>query len=922
LSTVAPRPQAQLSPSKLFIPALDTDLVVRDRLRTRLSAANGARMILVSAPAGSGKTTLIADWVRGQTAPVAWISLDPDDDDPQRFMDYLAEAVHGVSPAAAERAAVLLGSTPPPEPHDVVTAIAAVLARESGPEPETRGVIVLDDYHFVTHRQLHDAVALLVDRAPSVSLVLITRSDPPLPLARLRARRQLCEIREADLRFAPDEAEVFLERIGARALEAESVQSLTARTEGWAAGLQLAALALRDHDDPERFIAEFHGTHAFVADFLADEVLAGIPEERQRFLVRSSLLSRLTGPLCDAALECDGSQALLDELSRANLFLVPLDGERRWFRYHHLFGDLLRRRADRLPEDERRAILHRASAWSETQGFVDDAIAYAVRTADPARAAGLVAEHGLNALARGEALKALRWIDALPDELVRSSPDHCVIAAWASSLVERYAGIESYSRRALELAARGPGEWPHVPEVELHARTLVAGVEATVGAQPDQSLAALGSVLAEADPADILLRASAEIMSGKALCHAGRYDAALPHHGRALQLGIQAGSDLLRLAAITGQGKTLLLGGRVRRAIAVMEAEVERRINLREILNSQTANLYAMMAVGYLQTDELDETRAALRDAWSVMGADPDDDDAWLSMVRFGRSRHTPFHSMAPLAYYGLTAHIGLLRRTGELSRAAEHLEALESLNPPPTGHAERAVVDAMLVRVWAAAGDATRLQHWVRTHRPFTTGTAYWDRAVIRTHARAALGGGDAGSALELLGRVIDPEDPATEIDLGTAEALAIAAVSAARLDRRGDEARFADAALELSAREGRAGIWISPDGAAAPLLERAIARASASPHALTFAADTLGRLRDRVASASPMGTLSDRELAVLRLIAAGHSNQEIADALFLAVGTVKKHTHNIYGKLGVRSRTAAVRAAGEQGLLGSSAE
>jgi len=224
VSTVAPRPQVQLQPSKLFVPVLDTDVVVRDRLRRHLSDGSATRLILVSAPAGSGKTTLVADWVRSLQSPVAWISLDPDDDDPQRLMEYLAEAVQSIAPAAGQRAAVLLSSTPPPDPRDVATAIAAELSRHTGPQRGTNGVIVFDDYHFVSDRQLHDAVTFLLDRAPGITLVLITRSDPPLPLARLRARRQLCEIREADLRFQPDEASAFLERICARALSAAVVK--------------------------------------------------------------------------------------------------------------------------------------------------------------------------------------------------------------------------------------------------------------------------------------------------------------------------------------------------------------------------------------------------------------------------------------------------------------------------------------------------------------------------------------------------------------------------------------------------------------------------------------------------------------------------------------------------------------------------
>jgi LuxR family transcriptional regulator, maltose regulon positive regulatory protein len=918
LPTVASRPQDQLLPSKLFVPVPEPDVVVRQRLLDRLTAVDSASLILISAPAGSGKTTLVADWLRQTSRSAGWMSLDPADDDPHTFLEYLIEAVQPLAPGAGDRARALLRSTPPPEPAVVARSLLAdLVTRSSDGSIDHAGVLVLDDYHVVTDPAIHEVITLLVERAPSTAVLLITRSDPPLPLARMRARRQLVELREAELRFETGEAAEFVERISARRLRRESADALARRTEGWAAGLQLAALALRKAEDPDAFIAGFHGTHTFVADFLADEVLARISEERQRFLVRSALLDRLTGPLCDAALGLTGSQDLLVELSRANLFLVPLDDERRWFRYHQLFSDLLRRRAQQIHEDERQAILSRAGTWSAEHGLVSDAVGYAVRTGDPEEAAHLVARNGLAALAAGEALKALRWIRMLPEAVVQGSPDHCVIAAWASSLVEDYDAVMAHAARALALTSGGRRDWPHVDDVALHARAILAGAAATEGGPPDDTLRALGQVLEEAPAENILLRSSAEIMSGKALCHAGRYEAALPHHDRALELGDRAGSDLLRLAAITGHGKTLLLRGRVRQAIATLERELTRRINLREILSSQTANLYALLAIAYLQRNELEEAADALRLAWSVMGADPDHDDAWRVMLRFGRSRHTPFHSMAPLAYYGLTAHIGVLAQRGELERAAAHLDVVECLTPPPTGPAERTVVDALHVRIWSADGEATRLQRWARENQPVAAGTAYWDDLALRTHARAALAGGDPESAISFIGALLDPEEHGREINLGTAEALALAAAAAAALGRRGDEASFTDAALALAAPEGRSGIWISPDGAAAPLLEGAIARATAPPDALSFATDVLSAVRASTRQDQGDNGLTERELAVLRLVAAGHSNQEIADALFLAVGTVKKHTHNIYGKLGVTSRTAAVQAGRDLGVL-----
>jgi LuxR family maltose regulon positive regulatory protein len=341
-----------LLPTRLFVPVLDPEIVSRDRLLDLLQSASSTRLLLVSAPAGSGKTTLVADWVRRGHRPAAWLSMEAVEADAASFVGGLVEAVGGLAPAASAPARALMASAPPPEPRTIAMALATGLATAA-----IRATVVLDDYHVVSDPVSHEILTLLIERVPhGLQLVLITRSDPPLPLARMRARRQLREVRAADLRFTDEESARFIAHYCRQDLTSEEVATLTERTEGWAAGLQLAGLALRQAADPGRFVAGFKGTHTYVADFLTDEVLAGIPVEDQRFLVRTSLLRRFTGALCDAALERSGSQPLLESLNRANLFLVPLDAERRWFRFHHLFGDLLRRRALEEPADLRRAL--------------------------------------------------------------------------------------------------------------------------------------------------------------------------------------------------------------------------------------------------------------------------------------------------------------------------------------------------------------------------------------------------------------------------------------------------------------------------------------------------------------------------------------------------------------------------------------
>ena len=342
--------------TKLYMPAPRPGLVPRPRLLARLDEGLARGLVLVCAPAGYGKTVLLADWARRGGQPVAWLSLDAGDNDPARFWRHAVAALDRARPGIGERVAPLLGPPAPSSFHGLVTALINELAADEA-------LLVLDDYHVIGSQQVHESLAFLLEHRPAgMCVMLASRSDPPLALARLRARGQLTEVRVAELRFTPAEAGELLQH-AASALPDASVAALAARTEGWAAGLQLAALSLRGQDDAAAFVAAFTGSHRYVLDYLAEEVLEGQDEQLRTFLLETSVLERLSGPLCDAVTGREGSQALLEEAERAGLFVIPLDEVRGWWRYHHLFADLLRAR---LQEEQpgRVAQLHRnAAAW-------------------------------------------------------------------------------------------------------------------------------------------------------------------------------------------------------------------------------------------------------------------------------------------------------------------------------------------------------------------------------------------------------------------------------------------------------------------------------------------------------------------------------------------------------------------------------
>ena len=401
------------------VPRLRPGFVPRPRLLERLAEGMGRDLVLLCTPAGFGKTSLMADWARRGQRPVAWLSLDAGDNDPVRFWRHVGAALDGARPGVAGRVAALLQDVQPASLGAVVTTLANELAGLAG-----EVVLVLDDYHLIEAPPVHASLGLLLDHLPgSLRLMLATRADPPLALARLRARGQLAELRERDLRFTPQEASALLREVAGPEVPDAVVAALEGRTEGWAAGLQLAALSLRDHPDPAGFVATFSGSHRHVLDYLAEEVLDRQPEPLRAFLLQTSVLERLSGPLCDAVTGRTGSQQLLEQAEQANLFLIPLDEVRGWWRYHQLFADLLQARLMQEQPGEISGLHRAAAAWCEGHGLVDDADAACSgrRRCRLGRAADRAALRRLAAGGRGGDGRPVAGRQ-LPAELVRSRP--------------------------------------------------------------------------------------------------------------------------------------------------------------------------------------------------------------------------------------------------------------------------------------------------------------------------------------------------------------------------------------------------------------------------------------------------------------------------------------------------------------------
>jgi LuxR family transcriptional regulator, maltose regulon positive regulatory protein len=561
--------------TKLRAPTVRAELVPRRRLVELLVRRGPHKLTLIDAPAGWGKTTLLAEWQNdpAEARPFAWVSLDRADNDPVRFWTYVVTALQTAAPDLGERALGVLGRRGPSVLRDVLPELINELAREA---PEL--VLTLDDYHTIGNDEIHQGVELLCERLPAqLHLAIATRSDPPLPLARMRVRGELLEVRSDALAFSDEEATALLNAHLGLGLSGTDVARLQQRTEGWAAALYLAALSLRGRADAADFIGAFAGDNRHVVDYLGGEVLAGQPPDRRTFLVRTSILERLCGPLCDAVTGGAGSAAALEEIERANLFLVPLDATRTWYRYHHLFGELLRHELGRS-EPELVATLHRrAAAWYQAAGAVPDAIQHAVSGGDVDQARELIAEHWLGFFNRGELATVAAWLDALPQEAVEGDPRLAVARVWLALDLGRPGEAGEWLERAERGLPEGRGSG--APGLASGMALLRAVHRFKIG-DVGQALAAARRAVDLEREGVAFWRTVASVLIGVTLYWRGAAEDAGPALEDALELAEADGNRLAQtyalgyLAAVqAGRGEPADADRLLERAAALVEAD-------------------------------------------------------------------------------------------------------------------------------------------------------------------------------------------------------------------------------------------------------------------------------------------------------------------------------------------------------------
>lgn len=908
--------------TKLLIPVVTPRLLARPRLSDTLQKAHPhSRLVVVSAPAGYGKTTVIVDWLQrhhiAQGEKVAWLSLDEGDNEPVRFWDYFVAALETSQPGLSQGLQSLLHSQQTLPVENVLAILINHLTNLKQPV-----TLVLDDYHLITNSQIHRGVAYLLDHLPpDLHLVITTRTDPPspIPLTRLRVRGQLTEIRAADLRFTLEESDVFFNSVMGLPVLPQSVRELENKTEGWIAALQLAALLMRSYSDTEKFIKAFNGSQRFLLDYLAEEVLERQPEAIQTFLLQTSIVDRLNASLAEELTGCTDGHSMLRQLEQANLFLIALDEEHGWYRYHHLFQHYLRNRLEHT-QAEHVPLLHRwAARWYQAHQMAVPAIEHALAAQDFGYAAELV-DHTIQSMYERRELKTLlRWLQALPDEFIYQRPHMSCNFAWVLILLNQpeaavpYIEAEARGLEQIETRQALPPDLVQALRGEIAA--VWAFIQRTRGNYTESielGQQALGLILKP----QAFLRCS--IMVNQAGCYSALEDwvAAEQHAVEVEALSWKCGSSYFRLLGIASQARIQAQQGRLQPALA----SYRRALQMTELdflpLMSQ-----ARSELGSLQRElnELDEAAQNLSRA--IEQLESGDDSSWIG------------------------AYVDLLRVRLAQDRLDEAETLLEKLEQTACKDVQTKLRLVGQAKIWLGLtkGDLANLENLVAVGRLDTPGVA---RSELEHEqllvARLRLAQNMPAEALKLAAEVVQSAQESGRTG-PVIESLALQAAALYMQNQRGPAANLLLQALQLAEPQGFVRVftdaatpvtrllyeerdWLITSGIAAAYLSKLLAASNIEavtiPKSLEIPlSPPLVALPSKPATSKLVEPLTEREQAVLQLLVTTSLNTtEMADQLSVAVSTVRTHIKNIYSKLEVQNRFGAIQRSQELGLCAKS--
>lgn len=923
----------QLLTTKLYIPPTRPEHISRPGLLDRLDDGLHRKLTLISAPAGFGKTMLVSEWVNSLQSKsldkspkenkIAWISLEESENDPARFLAYFVVALmqtQGINTAVGEGMLGILQSPQSPPIREILTALINEIAAETG-----KVIMVIDDFHVIESRPVCEAITFLIENAPpQIHVVIITRDDPPLPLARLRAQGQLTELRATDLRFTSSEIARFLNRLEGLNLSAEEFAILETRSEGWIVGLQLAALALQGqlawpgpisrqgHQDTASSVKSFTGSHRFVLDYLLEEVLEQQSERVKNFLLQTAVLNRFTGSLCDALTGQNNGRATLEKLERANLFIVPLDNERHWYRYHHLFADLLRLRLHQTQLAETSTLHGKASEWYEQNGFPDEAIEHALQAAEFERATQLLNTHIDKILNRGEYTNVWRWLDAIPEEFVLAKPNLCILNAWHLFT----SGHLDAAEQSLQAA-----EKHLLPGIHLVIDTSTNDLESLYASKIRGRVAAIRAFLAsyrgdvpgiiqnahqalDALPEhDLTWRSIVAVVLGDAYGITGDMNAAYKARVESLQTSKAAGNIYLILLSAMKLAITVRMQGQLHRVIDICRQH-------HQLATERGAS--QMVVAGWLLA------------IWAEALAEINElDDALIKGKRgvelTARGEDIAMNGWSHLCLAKILFIHGDLPGAEETIRKTERI-TLDQRIPPFIA----STISAWRARILLAQNKLDAAYQWCEIRNLKVGGKiTQLNEGEYIVFSRILLARGEWDEAINLLQRLFMSAEAGGWISI-MIEILILQALAFQARDETDQALAILEQALILAEPGGFVRVFVNEGPAMARLLYKAANQNMAPDYAQQLlSAFPIPQTKQAVPSQSKTSTteliehLSEREIDVLQLLAQGLPRQEIAATLVLSPHTVKTHIRNIYSKLGVHNQMQAVAKARGLGLI-----
>jgi len=903
--------------SKFYYPPHRPDFVQRPNLLESLDAGLSGKLTLVSAPTGFGKTTVVSEWIRVRGHPTAWLSLDKKDNDPSRFLIYLIASLQRIDPEIGVDVQAALKESP--TPHSEILLARLVSEMERLPE---KSIIVLDDYHLIHAKSIHDTINFLIEYLPpTIHLVISGRTDPPLPISRLRVRGEVNEVRASQLRFTKKEIAAFLNDLLGFDLSPDDIDALEARTEGWVASLKLAALSMQGRGDWSEFIAEFSGSHRYVIDYLVDEVLARQPEEVQTFLRRTSILERFCAPLCEHVAGISKDLDIIDYLDRSNLFLIPLDDQKLWYRYHHLFADFLRQRL-RVSEPDRIPELHRrASQWYENEGWVDEAIQHALAAGDMEGAARLVDEIAPDLIVRAEPNKLLKYIEQLPSDLYQNYPMLCICHAWALLFMGQLDMVESALSGAEANQEKAPGALNpgYITVVRAYLANRQKDLDRSIKLT-EQALEEMST--APPDRITLIFQGSAVIWLGVNHRILGNLDKARQFFMEAAEINQKAGNYFALLASFENWADLEVARGELDRALDLFRSGLELAQNWKESGDKPQRTLMsaAGLQLGFgtllYQLNDLAGAEAHIQRSADLFELG----EHWARM-----------HSYAMLAF--LKQAQGEFKTSIDLFRKACAIEDSLIIRTSTTSYFPWLTELGILLSreghdMAHLLTDASQRVERQGVHAndevDFSSPDGYPRELIYSDLAGLLIAQDRAAEALPLLTRLLEAtitmERHGDEIRY-----LVMIALAQQALGNTQTALDFLSQALALAEPQGYIRIFVDEGFSMAELLHLAISQNVAPDYAKKL----LAAFPEFVLNAVPIDKdlkantqnlvepLSQREIEVLGLMAEGYKYQEIAERLIVSINTVRYHTRNLYGKLEANNRAQAIGKAKELNIL-----